>query len=64
MKPRDKVRTTPEARNTRYISMNLQDHHVRHLDEMALAVGLNRNQFCRALWERMTTEDAQRIIRR
>lgn len=57
-------RTTPRAPNNRYISMNLQDHHVARLDELALACGLNRNQFLRMLWERMTPDDARKIKNR
>jgi hypothetical protein len=48
----------------RYVSMNLQEHHLRHLDELAAGVGLNRNQFVKMLWERMTAEDVQRIMDR
>lgn len=44
--------------------MNLQEHHVRHLDELAAAAGLNRNQFVKMLWERMTVDDVRRIMDR
>lgn len=44
--------------------MNLQDHHVRRLDELAAASGLNRNQFVKMLWERMTVKDVREIMKR
>lgn len=60
-----KTRETPPAVPTnRYVSMNLQEHHVRRLDELAGGVGLNRNQFVKMLWERMTPDDVRRIMDR
>lgn len=49
---------------SKYVSINVQPEHMRALDKLVAASGVNRNQFLRKLIMSLTPDDVKKIMRR